>query len=98
MKNLEMVCVTTEQLENLVKRAVRESLQEEKPILGKDCKSDYLNREEVIQLLKISPSTLYNWTTQGKVMAYGLGSKVYYKHSEIESLMVPLKTECNEFK
>ena len=91
MKNLEMVCVTTKQLENLVKRAVKESLQEEKPFQKKDCQNDYLNREEVIQLLKISPSTLYNWTSQGKVRAYGLGSKVYYKQSEIESLMVPLK-------
>ena len=98
MKNLEMVCVTTKQLESLVKQAVKESLQEEMPIQGKDCQNDYLNREEVIQLLKISPSTLYNWTSQGKVRAYGLGAKVYYKQSEIESLMVPLKTKYNEFK
>ena len=98
MKNLEMVCVTTEQLENLVKRAVRESLQEENPQQKSDRQNDFLNREEVIQLLKISPSTLYNWTTQGKVRAYGLGAKVYYKQSEIESMMVPLKTEYNEFK
>ena len=51
-----------------------------------------------MKLLKISPGTLYNWTNQGKIRAYGLGAKIYYRQSEIESLLVPLKTGYNEFK
>jgi predicted DNA-binding transcriptional regulator AlpA len=98
MKKLEMVCVTTEQLESLVKCAVKESFLEGNPQRKCDRQNDFLNREEVMKLLKISPGTLYNWTNQGKIRAYGLGAKIYYRQSEIESLLVPLKTGYNEFK
>ena len=93
MTNFEMVCVTTVQLESLVKRAIKESLEEQQNPPQKEYHSFYLSREEVSKLLKISHSTLYNWIREGKIKAYGLGSKVYFKQSEIETLLVPLKSQ-----
>lgn len=51
---------------------------------------EFLTRKETSALLKIDLSTLYHHTKKGKLKAYGLGNRVYYKRSEIESRLVPL--------
>lgn len=40
-----------------------------------------------------SSSTLWNWEKMGKLTSYGIGGKRYYKRSELESLMQPIKNE-----
>ncbi len=44
---------------------------------------DYLTREEVMQLLKISEQTVYKWQREGKITKYGVGGVTRYKKSEI---------------
>lgn len=51
---------------------------------------EYLTRTEVSELLKCDLSTVHNWTKKGKLKAYGLGNRVYYKRSEIENGLLPL--------
>jgi len=51
----------------------------------------YLTREEVSELLKISLSTIHNWTKRGILLPYQIGGRVYYKASEIESSMIKLE-------
>ena len=49
-----------------------------------------LTREKTAELLDIDLSTLWHWTKAGKLKAYGISSRVYYKRSEIESSLIPL--------
>ena len=49
-----------------------------------------LSRNEVAKLLKIDLSTVHNWTKKGKLLAHGLGNRVYYKRSEVEAAIKPL--------
>ena len=50
----------------------------------------YLTRKDVKDLLKVDLSTLWSWTKKGKLKAYGIGNRVYYKRSEIELNLRPI--------
>lgn len=52
--------------------------------------TDLLTRQEVAEMLSIDLSTVHNWSKQGKLSSYGIGNRVYYKHSEIEQAIVKL--------
>ena len=51
---------------------------------------DLLTRKETKDFLKIDLSTLWSWTKRGKLKAYGIGNRVYYKRSEIEANLTPI--------
>jgi excisionase family DNA binding protein len=50
--------------------------------------TELLTREEMSNLLKCDLSTIHNWTKKGKLHAYGIGNRVYYKRSEVEASLV----------
>ena len=52
---------------------------------------DLLTREETCELLKINSSTLWTWTNDGKVKAYAIGARRYYKRSEIMASLIPVE-------
>jgi prefoldin subunit 5 len=52
--------------------------------------TEYLTRQEVVEMLKINLSTLYNWTKNKKLVSYGIGARVYYKRKEIENAIIKL--------
>ena len=51
----------------------------------------YLTREEVSELLKISLSTIHNWTKRGILQPFQIGGRIYFKASDIESSMIKLE-------
>lgn len=53
--------------------------------------TEYLTRQEVAKLLKVDLSTVHNWSKGGKLRKYGIGHKVYYKRTEVENAIQPLK-------
>lgn len=46
-----------------------------------------LSRKEVANYFQVNISTIRNWTKQGILKKYGVGDRVYYKRSEIESVL-----------
>lgn len=50
-----------------------------------------LTREETCKLLQIDSSTLWAWTNKGKLTAYGIANRRYYKKSEILASLQVLK-------
>ena len=50
-----------------------------------------LSRSEVMELLKISEVTLYNYEKQGKIKGYGIGGRRLYKESDIMNSLVEKK-------
>lgn len=51
----------------------------------------YLTREDVSDLLKISLSTIHNWCNKGILQPFQLGGRVYFKASDIECSMIKLE-------
>jgi hypothetical protein len=84
--------LTVEQLQQIIGTSVRNGIQEfQKQFKTKNDDEALLTREETCQFLKIDSSTLWAWTNKGKVKAYGIGARRYYKKSEIMECLTLLK-------
>jgi hypothetical protein len=51
---------------------------------------ELMTRNEVAEYFKINISTLWHWTKRNKLIASGIGARVYYKRSEVESSLIRL--------
>lgn len=47
-----------------------------------------LTRTDTAKYLKVDISTLWNWTKKGKLKAYSIGNRVYYKKNEIDEALI----------
>lgn len=75
-------------LELLIKKVIKDILGESLEKTHSKEPDELLTREEACSLLKISKTSLWKWTKDGKIKAYGIGNRVYYKRIElIESLI-----------
>lgn len=84
--------LSVEQLQQLIGTSVRQGIQElQKELQDKSNSEELLTREETFNFLKIDSSTLWAWTNNGKVKAYGIGAKRYYKRSELMECLTLLK-------
>jgi len=84
--------LTVEQLQQIIGTSVRNGIIElQKEIQTKDNSEELMTREETCQFLKIDSSTLWAWTNNGKVKAYGIGARRYYKKTEIMECLTLLK-------
>jgi hypothetical protein len=84
--------LTVEQLQQLIGTSVRNGIIElQKELQSKDNSEELMTREETCQFLKIDSSTLWAWTNNGKVKAYGIGARRYYKKSELMECLTLLK-------
>ena len=94
MKNnaILLESLTVEQLQQLIGTSVKNGIIElQKEIQTKDNSEELMTREETCQFLKIDSSTLWAWTNQQKVKAYGIGARRYYKRSELLECLTLLK-------
>lgn len=53
---------------------------------------EFLTRTYVKEWLNVDMSTIHNWTKSGKLKAYGIGNRIYYKRTEVEQALIPLKS------
>jgi len=84
--------LTVDQLQQLIGTTVRNSIVElQKQIQTQSDNEALMTREETCQFLKVDSSTLWAWTNQGKVKAYGIGARRYYKKSELLECLTLLK-------
>ncbi len=84
--------LSIEQLQQLIGTPVKNGIQElQKELQTKDNSEELLSRDETCQFLKVDSSTLWAWTNQGKVNAYGIGARRYYKRSELLECLTLLK-------
>lgn len=84
--------LTVEQLQQLIGTSVRNGILElQKELQTKDNSEELMTRDETCKFLKIDSSTLWAWTNNGKVKAYGIGARRYYKKTEIMECLTLLK-------
>ena len=84
--------LTVEQLQQLIGTSVKNGILElQKELQTKDNSEELMTRDETCKFLKIDSSTLWAWTNNGKVKAYGIGARRYYKKSEIMECLTLLK-------
>ncbi len=83
--------VSPEQFKELITSVFRSQLEDFKNNFNASNGDELLTREETCKLLQINSSTLFHWTNKGKVKAYGIGNRRYYKKAELLECLTPLK-------
>jgi len=83
--------LNTADLTQLIKDGVKSQLQDFKKEISTHDPEELLTRTETCKYLQIDSSTLWHWTNKGKVIAYGIGNRRYYKKAELLECLIPLK-------
>ena len=81
MKTLILNELSIAELKEIVAEAVKTEFAQCNILVPKE--NNLLIREEVAEFLKISLPTLNSWTKSGKLIAYRIGARVYFKRQEI---------------
>ena len=81
--------LSKQELEELVGKSLEEVIKNNS--LTKPSDQELLTREETCKLLKIDSSTLWRWTNKGKITAYGIGNRRFYKKEELLESLIKLK-------
>lgn len=91
MNTIQFIQTSTEELTSAISKAVEVQLMQLKEqLLKKDANDELLTRKEACEYLQIDQSTLWHWTNKGKVTAYGIANRRYYKRSELVEALKPL--------
>jgi hypothetical protein len=82
---MDAIILSTQQYEDLVNRLdiLNKKLEENQ----KKSEDDFLDNQEFSQLLKISKRTSQTWRDEGKISFSQIGSKIYYKMSDVQRLL-----------
>lgn len=91
MSTVQFIQTTPEALADLIKEGVKSQLEDFKKNLQIQNPDELMTREETCKFLQIDSSTLWHWTNKGKVTAYGIGNRRYYKKAELLDCLKPLK-------
>lgn len=77
--------------------SIKDAISEQVMYLCKELKNElklvkveFLTPKEVAQFLKCDLKTVYNWRTTGKLIAYAIGSRIFYKKHEVEQALIRL--------
>ena len=93
MKSKQLIfdVLSKEELEDLIGKSLEEVIKNNPFNHSPD--QELLTREEACMLLKVDSSTLWRWTNQGKIIAYGIGSKRFYKKEELLESLIQLTSK-----
>lgn len=92
MSRINFFETSPEQLIELFdKRLQRQFEAFKKDLHNQEAQDDLLTRIQAAELLKIHETTLWHWTNKGRVTAYSIAGKRYYKRSELIGSLKELK-------
>lgn len=82
---MEAVILTKEQYQDLVVRMdeIKSALFESQ----KNPKDVFLDNQEFLQLMNISKRTAQTWRDEGTISFSQIGSKIYYRMSDVQKLL-----------
>lgn len=84
--------INLEQFYSRLEKIIEEKIHSQKPIVAP---KDFISRLEVSKLLRISLPTLHQYTKEGWLKSYKIGSRVLYKRDEVHEALLSLKTATN---
>jgi excisionase family DNA binding protein len=76
--------VTPQQLTETILNGVQKQLEELKKTYQPKDPEDFLTRMETAKLLKISLTTVHEWSNTGVLKMYKVGNRTYFSRKEIE--------------
>ena len=88
---IQFVQLDPEELKQSIIASLKEMVRKIEQRHKVESRPEYMTRQELADWLKIDLSTIHNWKKRGKITAYSIGNRVYYKREEIEAALQPLK-------
>ncbi|MDP3312330.1 helix-turn-helix domain-containing protein [Lutibacter sp.] len=82
---MDAIIFTKDQFSDLMSKL--DTIQNQISFKSDPKKETYLDNLEFLTLLKISKRTAQTWRDEGKISFSQVGSKIYYKLSDVEKLM-----------
>ncbi len=83
--------VSPERLTELIEDGIKSQIKDLKKEISTHDPNELLTRSETCKYLQIDSSTLWHWTNKGKVIAYGIGNRRYYKKGELLKCLIPIR-------
>ncbi|RDI06690.1 helix-turn-helix domain-containing protein [Flavobacterium sp. AG291] len=90
METVQFIQTTPEALAELISIGLKSQLENFGKNLQISEEDVLLTRKEACDFLKIDSSTLWHWTNKGKIKAYGIANRRYYKKNELIDCLKPL--------
>jgi excisionase family DNA binding protein len=92
MKKTILIQMSPEQLDGKFQNVTRliKSRHESVPLVTED--EIYYTRKQVAEKFHVQLSTIHNWVQKGILIRHGIGNRVYFKKSELEKALVPIKS------
>lgn len=94
---VQLITLSIEDLQLVIKKAVGEVLQNSLPQQNANNEDSYFTRQQVADYLHLSLTTLDTYTKEGLLTSYKIGHRVLYKKSEI-NLSLQEKVNSLKFK
>lgn len=96
MHNVVLSPIDTEKLINRIAEKTVELISKQKFSNSRtktqdDPLKNFVEKSEAMDILGVSSATLYRWEQKGKIQSYGIGTKRYYKRTELESAITAIK-------
>lgn len=82
---MEAIIITKDQFSDLMSKL--DTIQSELNSKADPKKETFLDNQEFLLLMKISKRTAQTWRDEGKISFSQVGSKIYYKLSDVEKLL-----------
>ena len=73
--------------ENRFKELIREVVRDEISSLNHTDAEELIKANQACEYLKVSKVTIYKWIKQGKITGYYLGTRLFFKMSELEKAL-----------
>ncbi len=73
--------------EDRFRELIREVIREEISGINHSETEDLIKAKEACDYLMISKVTLYKWMKQGRIIGYYLGTRLFFKKSELEQAL-----------
>jgi excisionase family DNA binding protein len=91
MEKIVLMGITTQELTDIIKSSIIENLSSHPEKLVRYFPDEFLNRFQVAELLKISLTTLNDWTKKGYLKAYRIGNRVLFRHEDVLASLQEVK-------
>ncbi len=82
---MEAIIITKDQFSDLMSKL--DLIQSQLNTKGDNKKETFLDNQEFLLFMKISKRTAQTWRDEGKISFSQVGSKIYYKLSDVEKLL-----------
>jgi hypothetical protein len=83
--------ISVEELTEIIAEKLVDKLEKKiETLISNQNDEELLTRTETAKILKVELTTLWSWTKKGKLTAYGIGNRVYYKRGEIMKSLIIL--------